>query len=348
MKKALLSVVVLILILISGFIGLTIGKKTSKKTDTQEIRFKPLEKYTIENLSQTDIKPGKLEIKDVMEEGENYVSYLFQLTFNPNLDGKTFKKITGQINLPGPSTIRKGSEMKKSKEKFPIIVMFRGYIDQTKYKTGDGTRNAADFFAKNALITIAPDFLGFAGSDKEVGNIFEARFQTYTTSLSLIKSLDQIVEWNNKDIFLWGHSNGGQIALTILEILGERLPTTLWAPVSKPFPYSVLFFTDASDDRGKLIRYELSEFEKKYEVELYSLTNYLEKINSPLQIHQGESDDAVPKKWSDELSEKLKTLNKNFKYYLYPDTDHNMFPVWNDVVSRDLEFFKLNGKFPNL
>jgi len=90
MKKALLSVVVLILILISGFIGLTIGKKTSKKTDTQEIRFKPLEKYTIENLSQTDIKPGKLEIKDVMEEGENYVSYLFQLTFNPNLDGKTF------------------------------------------------------------------------------------------------------------------------------------------------------------------------------------------------------------------------------------------------------------------
>lgn len=327
-------------LILLGFLGGWLNKSYFKinpdiAEKVAEIRKSPLNKYSIENLSNTNIKPGKLEIKEEITEEENYNSYLFEFEFNPNLDGKTKKITTGQLNIP------------KNNGTLPLIVMFRGYIDQEMYKTGFGTRKAASYFAENGFLTIAPDFLGYGGSDDVAENIFESRFQTYVTSLSLIKTLETnpelALETGNREIgnlYLWGHSNGGQIALTTLEITNAGYPTTLWAPVSKPFPYSVLYYTDRSEDRGKLIRSELAKFEDNHDPDNYSLDLYLDKINAPLQIHQGTSDDAVPVKWSDELANELEELEKDVTYYKYPGADHNLRPVWNEVVRKDLIFFR--------
>lgn len=289
----------------------------------------PLSKYTIENLKATEIKPGKIEIKEELSSNDDFTSRLFSFEFNPAFD-ETQKFSTGQINLP----IKQG--------KYPIIVMLRGYVDQERYETGTGTKNGASYFATNDFITIAPDFLGYAGSSEEAGNIFESRFQTYTLVLSLLKSLNQINAWDQKNIFLWGHSNGGQIALTVLEVAGSNYPTTLWAPVSKPFPYSILYYTDESDDRGKLIRRELAKFEDVYNTDLYSLTQYLDLIEAPVQIHQGTADDAVPYDWSDSLVGQLESKEKKVNYFKYPGADHNLKPNWNEVVEKDLDFFNNN------
>ena len=138
------------------------------------------------------------------------------------------------------------------------------------------------------------------------------------------------------NIGVWGHSNGGQIALTVLEILGKPVPATLWAPVSKPFPYSILYYTDEADDHGKLLRKELAKFEENYNVDIYSLTNYFNRITGPVLLHQGTADASVPRAWSDELAKNIADV----QYFLYLGTDHNMMPDWNTVVSRDVEFFK--------
>ncbi|MCH7641265.1 alpha/beta fold hydrolase [Patescibacteria group bacterium] len=293
---------------------------------------RPLDKYTIERLSKTEISPGKLQIEETIEEENEFTSYLFSFKFNPTLDGKEIRKTTGQINVPG------------GEGPFPVVVMFRGYIDQERYITGDGTRRAAGVYAENGFITVAPDFLGYGDSDDQAENIFEARFQTYVTVLSLVKSIEQVQDWDEENVFLWGHSNGGQIALTYLEITGSNYPTTLWAPVSKPFPYSVLYYTDAAEDRGKLIRRKLAAFEENYDPDLYSIDLYLDGINTPLQLHQGTADESVPRSWSDKLSENLLNLGLDLNYFIYPGTNHNMVPSWNTVVSRDLEFFKVNLK----
>jgi dienelactone hydrolase len=336
MKKIVLLIILSLISFIAGW-SLKKYQQPSEFTETfisQRAPDLPLEKYAIEKLSRTKILTGKLEIEDIIKENDKHSSHLFNFEFNPDLKGKSLKKTTGQINIPngeGP---------------FPLIIMLRGYVDQELYKTGDGTRRAAEVFAENGYITIAPDFLGYANSSLEAENIFEARFQTYTTVLSLIESLEQPSfteatesKWNKKDIFLWGHSNGGQIALTILEITGANYPTTLWAPVSKPFPYSILYYTDESEDKGKLIRQELAKFEELYDVEKYSLDNYFEKINAPLQIHQGSGDDAVPQNWSDQLVRNLEKQEVGVTYHTYSGADHNMRPVWNTVVKRDIEFF---------
>lgn len=288
---------------------------------------KPLEKYTIENLTMSDIERGDIQIEEVISEENDFTSYLFSLKHKPSLRDREIKKTTGQLNIP----IENGE--------YPIIVMFRGYVDQEIYETGIGTRKSAAIYAQNGFITIAPDFLGYAGSDIQAENIFESRFQTYTTALSVLKSLDSIPSWDGENVFLWGHSNGGQVALTILEITRDNYPTVLWAPVTKPFPYSILYYTDESEDKGKYIRRELAKFENLYDVEQYSIDNYLEKIDAPIQFHQGTSDGAVPTEWTSDFVDILDELKKETTYYVYSGANHNMVPAWNTVVERNLTFF---------
>jgi len=334
MRKA-LSIGVVLLAFVLGWIAHNLlGNNENQPTiSLPKIIERPLDKYTIENLGKADIAPGKLTLENTLDENKDYSSVLFAFEFNPEVQGKIKKKTTGEINIP------------KGDGPFPLIVMLRGYIDQKLYKTGDGTRRAGEMFAKNGFITVAPDFLGYGESDGEAGNIFESRFQTYVTVISLLKTIEESndlkdLHFDHKTTFLWAHSNGGQIALTVLEITGKAYPTVLWAPVSKPFPYSILYYTDDSEDGGKLIRRELSEFEKVYDVDAYSLTNYLDRIQAPLQIHQGGKDDAVPIEWSNNLVEKLKAQQKDVTYFTYPSANHDMRPLWNTVILNDLEFFQ--------
>lgn len=336
LKKLFYILLVVIVFLLGLFLNRVL-ETTDEQTSLpiQRVIPRPLEKYTIENLSKTEFAKGQFEVGSELAKTGEYVSYLFLFRFNPNLDGKEMKITEGQINLP---------ERLSNKNKFPLIIMLRGYVDQSLYRVGDGTRKAAEVFAKNGFITVAPDFLGYGGSDKEAENIFETRFQTYVTILSLIKSLDQIPEWDQQNVFLWGHSNGGQIVLTVLEISGVNYSSVVWAPVSKPFPYSILYYTDESEDHGKLIRKELAKFEELYDVEQYSLTNYSDRINAPLQIHQGTIDTEVPISWTNELVDTLKKDGKSVEYFTYPGADHNLRPSWDVVVARDLEYFNENLK----
>jgi dipeptidyl aminopeptidase/acylaminoacyl peptidase len=294
----------------------------------------PLASYAIENLAKTEQEGELIQIGEKIKADDDFESYLFSHAFRPAPYLNETKIVTGLINIP------------TAEELFPVVVMIRGYVDQEIYQTGVGTRKAAEVFAENGLITVAPDFLGYGESDREAKNIFESRFQTYTTALSILNSVESIDKWDRENVFIWAHSNGGQIALTILAATGAEYPTTLWAPVTKPFPYNILYFTDESEDGGKLIRAELAKVEALYDVDLFSFNNYLERIRAPLQIHQGTADEAVPVEWNDGFVKKLDQAEIENKYLRYGGVDHNMVPVWDRVVERDLEFFEKNLKDP--
>jgi dipeptidyl aminopeptidase/acylaminoacyl peptidase len=134
---------------------------------------------------------------------------------------------------------------------------------------------------------------------------------------------------------IWGHSNGGQIALVALEVTEKDYPTVLWAPVSAPFPYSVLYYTYDYEDGGKQMRNKLAEFEVDYDVELFNPVFYLGRIRAPVLWQQGTADPDVPVRWARDAVRNLQGV----EYVEYPGADHNLIPVWNRVVSEDIEFF---------
>ena len=292
----------------------------------------PLAKYTFDSFSKVNFIPSEITLSDILADEADFASYKFY--FWP--EGK---KVSGRLNVP------------KQAGNYPVIVMFRGYVDREVYTTGTGTQRAGEEFARAGFVTVAPDFLGYGDSDNPSENAIEERFQTYVVALTLLESLKNLnttlsggniaARVQAGKVGIWGHSNGGQIALTLLEITGRPVPTVLWAPVSKPFPYSVLYYTDEFDDRGKMLRRVIAEFERDYDIELYNLTNFFDKINAPLAIHQGTADDSVPLKWSDQLMGELEKLDKDVVYFTYAGADHNLLPGgWNLAVLRAIDFWR--------
>jgi len=332
MKKISLYFLIPIVFILIGWLANTAWHLPRGSNPLTEIKPRPLDRYTTENLSRAKVNPSQIEVGKVLKDAPKFTSYEFSMNFDPSLSGKNLKKVSGMLNIP------------KGKGIFPLVVMFRGFVDAENYFIGQGTKPGAEYFAQNGFITIAPDFLGYGDSDSQVSDVFESRFQTYTTALTLLNSIKSISQWDNKNIFIWAHSNGGQIALATLEITQGSYPTILWAPVSKPFPYSILFFTDSPGDYGKSLRKELAKFEENYDTDLYSIHRYFDRIKAPIDLNQGARDENVPQAWSDLLYTTFKDLEIDVKYHVYPGNDHNMQPNWNATAGNSLEFFKKHVK----
>lgn len=291
--------------------GQLISPLSSAPTETP----KPLLKYSFDGLKQTFFTPKAISLT-----GE-------QFTFDTQ-EGP----VSGTANIP--------DECGTLKLKCPVIIMLRGYVDKEIYQPGIGTKKAAGVYANNGFVTLAPDFLGYGTSGPEPENEIESRLIKPATVLQLLASISNLPMADPENIFLWGHSNGGQIGLSVLAATNKFKAATFWAPVSKPFPYSILYYTGDSDDHGKYLRKAVSEFESIYDPELFSVTNYLDRIETPLIVHQGISDEAVPWKWSMDLISNLQSLKKDAVLYQYPGADHNLTPGWNSVVNTDLKLFR--------
>lgn len=312
---------------------------------------KPLLRYTFDSLTQQSflasdvsfqIEQDSLTVNST-DDPEKSKRYLFYYSY----EGKRIsglaqfpKAVTVPVLLPfNVSQFQQDSRVNEE-EVFPVIIMLRGYVDKENYRTGVGTERAGKILAENGFITLAPDFLGYGQSDPEPIDAWESRFSNPAQVLTLLASVSKFPQADANRVGIWAHSNGGQIALSVLEISQQPYPTTFWAPVSKPFPYSVLYFTDEFEDEGKYLRSEIAKLEKDYDVRDYSITDYLDRVQAPMVLHQGTIDDAVPLRWSNQLVEKLKDLGKEVTYYVYPGADHNLAGSWNIVVERDVAFFK--------
>jgi dipeptidyl aminopeptidase/acylaminoacyl peptidase len=294
---------------------------------------KPLDKYTINALSGQKRPGSAITIGKKIGEGAGFTSYIFYFT----TEGK---KESGELTVPRGRPTNGG-----------VIAMARGYIAKEDYFIGDGSHHAAEYLAARGYVTLAPDFLGYGESDNPSQVALEERFQTYTTMLDLLASVKNLpaalqsasltdIKPDVNKISLWGHSNGGQIILTTLTITGKQYPTVLWAPVSKPFPYSILYFTDDIEDHGKALRKVVATFEAEYDSEKYSMTNYLDRIKAPIQLNQGTADEAVPQAWSDTLENTLKAKKVDVEYHVYPGEDHDFsHGSWDQVAAVTEAFY---------
>lgn len=300
---------------------------------------KPLEKYQIEKLRKIDFKPSEIELGEVTSKDEDEIITRIFYFQDRGATGKAKGlKVSGLMNYP------------KKEGDYPVIVMLRGFVEREAYSPGEGTRSGEEL-AKNGFITLAPDFLGYAESEMPSIDPLEERFQTYTTALSLLSSVSNLKKSLSDDgasasagtnkIGVFAHSNGGQIALTTLGISGKGYALVLWAPVTKPFPYNILYFTDEYEDQGKALRKIVADFERDYDVLDYSILSHLDLIKSPIQVHQGESDEAVPKRWSDQFVDFAKKKDIDIEYFVYPGENHNFNNgSWPLAIERSIVFFK--------
>lgn len=311
-----------------------------KKGEEKNIGY--LAKYNFENLRNRESEESKIEKigKVLIVEGARK-----EFIKRGDLAGKSFnfessaisfesngKKISGMMNIP----------LSPKSRKYPVIIMIRGFADAEGYFIGSGTWKAADELARNGFITVSLDFLGFGLSENESNDILEARFEKVVSVLDLIETVKGLDIVDPDRIGIWAHSNGGQIAISVLEISGEDYPAALWAPMTKPFPKSVLETIDEKSKSGMEVKKKIENFEKEYDSNLYAIDNFYDWIETPILIHQGTSDIWCKVEWQEKLKKKLSFLNKDVVLDIREGNDHNLKQSWDEVIEMDIDFYRNN------
>ena len=197
------------------------------------------------------------------------------------------------------------------------------------------------FFAENGFLVLKPDYRGHDKSEKNDQGIFNY-FAYSVDVLNLIYSLKSLYIADLDNIFMYGHSMGGGITITVLETIDMIKAATLWAPVSSEFPESILFYARRHNNNtvNKIKEYIENNFDEK-DISKFSILKYAGDIKTPLIIHHGTADKDVPYKWSINLIKRLKEVNVKYTFYTYEGENHNLSRYsYYKVLKKDVDFFK--------
>jgi len=287
--------------------------------------------YAIEALGNRDYKESKINKEEQISSNRSVISY--------QSDGL---KIYGTLDIPATQKPEKG---------FPVVILNHGYINPAIYNNISDYTQIEEYFASQGYLVIKPDYRGNGKSDG-TGEPLN-RFAYPIDVLNLIVSLKNIPEANPDQIYIWGHSMGGEVSLEVIEaasripdINGKIKAVALWAPVTDPvkwfsanhlpqipealitpFPYQQTFQIMGTPSTNSPIWQSVSPL------------LYLSDIKIPVQLQHGTADQTVPYSWSEELNNDLKTLSKKSNLILYPNNDHNLLISQQQALNDDSSFF---------
>jgi dienelactone hydrolase len=300
--------------------------------------------YSLKGLQNYSYKASPITIQTLAF--KNSLQYAYNCSYSSM--GLT---VSARLSLPAAGTLK------------GVVIMLRGHQYPAGYYTGKGTENPARAYLQWGYAVIAPDFFGYGSSSPTPSPEELHQFYSTVNAVELYLSLsdgnlnlrfspsvprgDRIeLPRRFKKIVLWGHSNGGQVALHFLEALLKPIPTVLWAPVSLAYPDSLGHYQRGSS--------WAEQFKREHAVSDFSLFAHLHRIapGTPILLEQGDKDTAVPKSWNDALSEAIKAENArrekagqggiHLDYKVYKNANHNLNPYWNTVLPGDAAFWDAN------
>ena len=113
----------------------------------------------------------------------------------------------------------------------------------------------------------------------------------------------------------------------------------LWAPMTNPFPKSVLDTASDLDDGGRMVMEAIGEFEKNYDSRRYAFENYYDWMESFVLINQGTADYWCEVEWQKRVVNGLLEKGKKAELRIWASDDHNLSKNWEEVVERDILFW---------
>jgi dienelactone hydrolase len=293
---------------------------------------------TIAALLQRPIEGGPLTIEQQLDNGANYSRYIASY-LSEGL------KIYGLLTVPFGDPPQGG---------FPAVVFIHGYIPPEQYRTTERYVAYVDALARSGLVVFKIDLRGFGNSEGEpTGAYFSPNYSI--DAISALKSLQTLDYVNPDGIGLWGHSMAGNVLLRAMLIEPAIKAGVIWAGAVYSYDDFTLYSIEdpsyvppSTESPGRrasrLIRetYGAPNTAEPY-WQAVSLTEHIDLLAEPLQIHHAVNDDVVSIAYSDDLASVLNASGKEYEYYRYDGGGHNInSPYFEQAMQRTIEFFLVN------
>ncbi len=316
--------------------------ETDLPTSTEtEIPFAFGEDLTIQYLRDLEIVGSEITFEETLPRNNKYhrhiVSYL----------SEGFK-IYGLLTIPLGDPPQGGHK---------AIVFNHGYIPPTEYQTTERYEAYVDYLASSGFVVFKIDYRGHGRSEGQpTGSYFSPGYTI--DAISALKSLQKLDFVDPQGIGMWGHSMAGNLVLRAMLIEPEIQAGVIWSGAVYSYDDFVKYGisdntyrpppTPEDPESSNSMQRSRQIFETYGRpdsgVEFWkavSLTEHIEYLNSPLQIHHAEDDQVVSILYSLDLVRALQEHDKAYEFHTYEGGGHNLAsPYFDQAILRTIAFFQ--------
>ena len=328
---------------------LDISNKFDPTTDAggiqDEVYVSPI---SVNSLRSKVFQNTDLTIESTLSRGSNYSRFIASYTSDGN-------KIYGLLTIPDAEPPEGG---------FSAIVFNHGYIPPSQYRTTEKYLAYVDTLARNGFVVFKIDLRGHGESEGiPTGSYFSPGYTI--DALYALKALQTRSDVNPKRIGMWGHSMAGNLVLRAMLVSDEIKAGVIWAGAVYSYKdfgeyrlndnsYSAQRTPQPDDPRLEGLRENSPEIRKMREDpesvdfssdfwKSISLTQNLNYLNSPIQLHHSVNDDVVNVGYSRDLVTEAELQDKDITLYEYSGGGHNInSPYFEQAIQRTVDFFKEN------
>ncbi len=297
------------------------------------------EELTIDALLKRDIEGSPITIEQQLEDGANYARYIASYLSEGN-------KIYGLLTVPFGDPPEDG---------FKAIVFNHGYIPPDQYRTTERYVAYVDALARAGFVVFKIDMRGFGNSEGEpTGTYFSPAYTI--DAISALKSLQTLDYVDPEGIGMWGHSMAGNLVLRAMLIEPAIKAGVIWAGAVYSYDDMTRYSIDDPSYNPSSVATTSSRRIGQQIREMYgppdtavpywkavSLTEHIDLLQAPLQLHHALNDTVVSPGYSDDLAAALNVAGKSYEYYQYDSGGHNIAsPAFTEAMRRTIEFFQLH------
>ena len=246
---------------------------------------------------------------------------------------------------------------------FPVLVANHGFHPTpARYgitaagvdsRPGDYYRSIPALYAKQGFLVVMPDYRGHNNSEgREFTDGLLASGYYTEDVIALLSGLPSIKNADLHNVFMWGHSLGGEVSLRALLATDIIKGATLWSSVGGEIwdqAYYYARYKDLSAVDSETtpkpsfdkLRKDISDLGVPYDWTTHEPLRYLANLTTPIVIHHAIGDPGADYRWSLRLAKELYMIGHPYKFHSYSGTDHFFQGAQlQDAVDRDVRYFK--------
>ncbi|MFZ5425058.1 MAG: alpha/beta hydrolase family protein [Patescibacteria group bacterium] len=303
---------------------------------------------SIEYLKTLNISNNGLQIEEQVSTSASYNSYIASYQSDGN-------KLYGLLTIPNTEMPEGG---------YKAVVFVHGYIPPSQYKTTEKYVAYVDYLARNGFVVFKIDLRGHGESEGLATGTYFSNAYTIDT-VNAVVALQKYEKVNAEQIGIWGHSMAGNLILRTMLVSDKIKAGVIWAGAvysyedfakyrisdnsyvpRPPSQREKLEDSPSREDSSQIqdlrSNPEKIDFNDNFWSSI-SLTQNINYLQRPLQIHHAVNDSVVNIGYSRDLAKVLSANGKNYELYEYYGGGHNIeSPYFETAMQRTVNFFKEN------
>ena len=246
---------------------------------------------------------------------------------------------------------------------FPVVIFNHGHhpeplkygitAEGKDHRPGDYYRSIPELYVARGFLVVVPDFRGHNNSEgfEFTEGMLESAYYTEDV-LNLIAGLHDIEGINHDQLFMMGHSVGGEVTLRTLLATDKVSAASMWSSVGgsiwdQSYHYS-RYTEPAAPDSSEIdkhvitrLRDRIAELDDDFDYDSVEPHLYLERLQTPIIIQHSVDDRGAAYKWSEELASELYVRGKRYEFWSVPGDKHLFSPEdMEKAADRDVAFFR--------